>query len=279
MLAFMPSTTYSESTSVLLMALILTVAFSAAERGGWWRWALAGALLGMQTLIRPNAIALLPGLAIGFAFLLHRQRRGWLAPVLVTGLAFALTLTPWLVRNHAVHDRWFFISTGGGRQLWLGNNPNSTSITNQDVIIDARTLADLEQRPGFFAKDQYFYGKAMEFIRTQPARAAQLYVRKLGNIFALYPETLTGTYVNPASRISQAIATLVLFAGALLGLGRWRNEPGLWPLAGSAMTFVLATALAFSSMRYRLMVEPMLILIAGLGIARLWPESRERAAR
>lgn len=273
MLAFMPSTQYTESTAALMTVLVLVAAFAALDRGAWWRWALVGVLLGAETLVRPNAIALLPGIGLGFAILLHRRRRGWMLPVMVTGLAFALTLMPWLVRNHSVHDRWFYISTGGGRQLWFGNNPNSTSITTDDIVIDDRTQADLDRLPDIFAYDRYLYGKAMEFIREHPARAAQLYLIKLGNIFALYPETRSRTYVNPASRTTQGIASVVIFAGCLLALRRWKREPGLWPLAGGTLSFVLATALAFSSVRYRMLVEPCLILIAGLGWSRAWPES------
>ncbi len=274
MLAFMPSTTYSETVSIFLLSMTLVVMLGALERGGWWRWALAGALLGAQTLIRPNVIALLPGLGLGFALLLRRRGRGWIAPALVTGLAFALSLAPWLIRNHRVHHEWFFVSTGGGRQLWLGNNPNASGITNRDLVIDPKVEAELQALPNYIARDRWYVAHALEFMRTQPGRAARLYVRKLGNIFALYPETLTGTYVNPASRVSQGIASVVLFAGALLGLTHLRREPGLWPLLGFTLTFVLATALAFSSMRYRLIVEPALLLMAGLGYARALPGAR-----
>lgn len=272
MLAFLPSTQYTESTSALVTVLVYIAAFAALDRGTWWRWALVGVLLAAQTLIRPNAIALLPGLGIGFALLLHRRRRSWVLPVLVTGLAFGLSLLPWLVRNHSVHHRWFYISTGGGRQLWFGNNPNATGITSQETIIDDQTRAELDRLPDVFQDDRYLYGKAMEFIRDQPVRAAQLFVIKLGRILALYPETLTRAYVNSASRTSQGLATVVIFAGCLLALRRWRSEPALWPLAGGTLTFVFATALALSSVRYRMLVEPCLILIAGLGWSRLWPE-------
>jgi 4-amino-4-deoxy-L-arabinose transferase-like glycosyltransferase len=272
MLAFLPSTTYSESTSVLLFVSILTLAYSATERGGAWRWALVGVLLGLLALVRPNAIALLPGLGLGFGILLHRRRRAWLVPVLVTGLAFGLTVLPWIVRNHRVHQRWYYVSTGGGRQVWLGNNPNATCVTTDPLIIDDVTKADLDRLPTIFDDDRYLYGKAMEFIRSHPGRAAQLYLVKLGNIFALFPETMTGTYVNWASRLTQGIASIVIFVGCLLALRRWKSVPEMWPLVGATLTFVFATALAFSSVRYRMLVEPCLILIAGVGWSRHWPE-------
>lgn len=277
MLAFMPATGFSESLSILVMALTLIAAFSALERSGARRWALVGLLLGLQSLIRPNAIMLLPGLGLGFALLLHRRGRGWVLPVFVTGIAFALTLAPWMIRSHQVHHRWFFISTGGGRQLWLGNNINATCITTQDPIVDDATRAGMKAAGDIFHIDAYLYSEAMKFIREHPGRAAQLYLVKLGNIFALYPETFSRNYVNNASRLSQGVASVVLFAGALLGLTRLRKHPPLWPILLGSLSFVLATALAFSSLRYRMLFEPCLILLAGVGWASVWPK-RERTS-
>ena len=137
---------------------------------------------------------------------------------------------------------------------------------------------DLDRLPDIFSDDRYLYGKAMEFIRDHPGHAARLYLRKLGNIFALYPETLTGTYVNPASRWGQGVASVIIFAGALLALVRLRSEPALWPMVLGSLTFVLATALVLSSMRYRLIVEPVLILMAAVGFARAWPSGRSVGA-
>jgi len=272
MLAFLPSTQYTESTAALVTVLILIATFGALQRGGAWRWGVVGLLLGVQTLIRPNSIAFVPGLGLACLLLLRRERRGWIAPALIAGLTLVLAVTPWIVRNHSLHGQWFFISTGGGRALWLGNNPNATNDTRLDYVIDPEAREKMQTLPPY-AQDRYLYGKALEFMREHPDRAASHYARKLGNIFALYPDPLVTTYVNPASRISQGAASLVLFLGLLLALRHLRAEPRLWPLALGSLTFVLATALAFSNLRYRMLVEPALILMAGFGYAR-WIEGR-----
>lgn len=267
MLAFMPSTQYTENLGFVLVMLILVSAYSAIERGGWWRWVITGALLGTMTLVRPNAIAFLPGFGLGTALLLHRARRVWVLPAVLTALAFALTIAPWIVRGHQVCHRWFFISTGGGRQLWLGNNVDATCDTRFEPLVGDSTRAKLRAFGDNIDQDRWYVREANRFMREHPGRALQLYGRKLANIFALYPETASRTYVNPASRVSQGFVSLVIFAGALLGLTRPRDRPALWPMILGSLTFVLATALAFSSMRYRLFIEPCLILWAGVGWA------------
>jgi hypothetical protein len=128
-----------------------------------------------------------------------------------------------------------------------------------------------------YAMDAYYYSKGMEFIRAHPARAAQLYALRLGNLFALYPEPVTRSFISDWSRWGQGLASVVIFAGALIGLGHWRREPALWPMVGAIITFALVNAIFFMNLRYRMAFEPCLLLMAGLGWASLW-ERRTRSA-
>jgi 4-amino-4-deoxy-L-arabinose transferase-like glycosyltransferase len=266
-LAFMPSTQYTENTLGLVIALVIGAAFTAERGGQLWRWAAMGALLGVATLIRPNVIVLFPGLALGLTAMLRRERRRWLVPVISAGAALVLVLVPWVVRNHQVYGRWFFITTGGGRQIWMGNNPWTDCAPWKQTVPDSAMQADLDRLPDEFARDRYLYASAVEFMRRSPARAAQLYGVKLRNIYALYPEPVSRMYANPWSRWSQGIASAIVFLGALLALRRWRVEPALWPLVGGIVSFTLPNAVVLTGMRYRLAIEPCLLLMAGLGWA------------
>jgi 4-amino-4-deoxy-L-arabinose transferase-like glycosyltransferase len=265
LLAFMPSTQYTENLCFVLVVLILVSGHAAIERGGWWRWAITGVLLGAAALVRPNAIAFLPGFGLGAALLLHRARRSWVLPAVLTVLAFTVTIAPWMASRHQVSHRWYFISTGGGRQLWLGNNQWAICDTRVTPVVPDSVLASMVAAGDNIDQDRWYMREAKRFMREHPGRALQLYGRKLANIFALYPQTSTGIYENPASLIAQGLASLVIFAGVLLALARLRDRPGLWPMLLGSLSFVLATALAFSSMRYRLFVEPCLILGAAVG--------------
>ncbi|HKQ59012.1 MAG TPA: glycosyltransferase family 39 protein, partial [Candidatus Eisenbacteria bacterium] len=64
-LAFLPSTQYSESTLVLVVTLALAALVSAWRSGGGWRWALVGGLFGVAALVRPTVVLMLPGLGLG----------------------------------------------------------------------------------------------------------------------------------------------------------------------------------------------------------------------
>jgi 4-amino-4-deoxy-L-arabinose transferase-like glycosyltransferase len=269
-LMMLPTTQYSENLLLLVVALAFAAAFAAWRRGGLGRWALAGALFGLGLLIRPNTVLLLPGLAAGFALVLRRERRGWRRPLAVAAVATLLVVTPWIVRNHQVHHRWFFVATGGGRQFWFGNNPRTSGAPNLLTLPDPAMQQELARLPDDAARERYLYRRGFEFVRQHPLRAARLYLVKLGNLFALTPTTISHTvFTRPWGRGVEGLGSAVVFLGVLLALRRVRRTPALWPLLGGIVTYALANAVFFTVMRYRLAVEPCLLWMSGLGWAGL----------
>ncbi len=264
LLAFMPSTGFAENTSVVLMVLTLAAGFAAMRRPGLGRWAITGALIGVGTLTRANVFMFFPGFALGAAIGLVRAGRPWLLPLGVALLAMILSVAPWVARNHAMWGHWY-ISTGGGRQFYLGNNALTTGATAEGADPEPAVAEEIRNVGGTFAVDSLFYAKGWQFIREHPARAAQLYVIKLGNFFALYPDPYRRQFVNNWSRLSQGLASVAVFLGALVSLARWRREPAIAPLVLGTLSLSLSTAMVFSSIRYRLVIEPCLLLLAGLG--------------
>ena len=111
--------------------------------------------------------------------------------------------------------------------------------------------------------------KVNVLMREHPVRAARLYLIRLGNLFALHPEPVTRAFVNVWSRWAQVLASLVVYAGAVLALRRWRTHAVLWPMVGGIVTFSLVNAMFFMNMRYRMSFEPCLLLMAGLGYANI----------
>lgn len=268
-LAFLPSTQYSENLVALVTTGALGSAFAALRRGALWRWSACGVLLGLVLLIRPGSAFLLPGLALGLALALGRERRAWVAPALVCGAAIALTVAPWIARNHRVYGQWFFIASGGGRALWFGNNPNATADTRVPAVLEPAMEEELRSMPDELARERHLFRRALEWMRRNPGRAAGLYALELRNLFALYPATSTRFSDSPWGRAVQGLASVVLFAGALLSLGRLRDDPRLGVLAALTVSYALGSAFFFTAMRYRMAIEPALLWMAGAGFGGL----------
>jgi 4-amino-4-deoxy-L-arabinose transferase-like glycosyltransferase len=267
-LAFLPSTQYSESTLVRVVVLALAALVAAWRGGGAGRWALAGALFGVAALVRPTVMFLLPGLGLGLLLALGATGRARVLPAAAALAALALVVAPWVVRNHRVHGRWFFIATGGGRQFWVGNNARATAETTAPTQWNAAERESLASYPDEIARERWHYREGLRFVRAQPARAAGLYLKELGNLFAPWPETFSRALaIGPLGRVAQGLATAVLFLGVLLAIPRLRGDPLLWPLAGAVVSFALMSAAFFTVMRYRMVIEPVLLWLAGVGWA------------
>jgi len=216
--------------------------------------------------VRPTTVFMLPGLGLGLVTALRAQARDWILPMLVALAALIATVAPWVVRCHRVHDQWFFIASGGGRQFWVGNNPRATAETTSPTQWNAAERESIDSYPDEIARERWHYREGLRFVRAEPARAGRLYLKELTNLFALWPETFSRIVsLGPWARWAQGTASVMIFAGALMALARLRADPRLWPLVGAVAGFALVSAAFFTVMRYRMVIEPCLLWLAGVG--------------
>ena len=100
-------------------------------RGRWPALAVAGAVLGLATLVRPQSLVCAPALAL-FVWLedgggapLRRLRASAAAAVVATAACLAV-VAPWTARNCRVMDGCALVSTNGGWNLAIGASPRAT---------------------------------------------------------------------------------------------------------------------------------------------------------
>ena len=161
--------------------------------------------------------------------------------------------------------------------LWRGNNPAATGASDFTPLIPPELNASI-QGLDVVPRERVFAAAGMEWIREHPARAIELYFIKLSNLWALYPHTQTVTpYRNRTADAAQALASIFIYVGALLGVRRaWRMGLSSWILA--IVSFSLMNAVAIMVLRYRMSFEAVLIWLAALGWASLSIMRRRRSA-
>ena len=90
--------------TALFVCLSLLLLNEGLWRGGWWRFAVSGAMVGLAYLTRNDGLLLIPMLAaVLIAYVLVRRGRAkvplhWRG-VVVWAAAMLLVMTPWLIRN------------------------------------------------------------------------------------------------------------------------------------------------------------------------------------
>ena len=144
--------TVPESTTLLLLliAALWLCTVRVAERPSLRVWAMSGALAGMAILTEP---VMLPLLAVSMPLAVWLDRRP--APARFKGLALAAVvsaavLSPWLIRNYVVFDRFPVLKSGMGLVFnWgLHVSGNGSWIPEERMVEmerEARSLSELEE--------------------------------------------------------------------------------------------------------------------------------------
>jgi 4-amino-4-deoxy-L-arabinose transferase-like glycosyltransferase len=129
-----------------------------------WLWvAVAGVAVGYASLTQPSML-LLPVVFLSFEWV--RNERAWPAiqRVGTVGIAMALVVLPWTVRNYSVLHQWVLVSSNGASVFYRANNPLATGgYTPQGA-------AGRGQEHG--------YKLGMEWIAANPGRFLRLALRK-----------------------------------------------------------------------------------------------------
>ena len=218
--------------------------------------ALAGALFGLAALTRASTlglVAIAAGVlaARGAAPLRERLR----ACAILCG-AMALTLAPWVARNYRAHGELVLVAPIGGMTLYDSLNPYSDGgvrTRDHDVWPSGATLPEIDRK---------HRDLALAWARANPWRVAELAVEKQKRFWSPVPNVpryhrwpffLLGVYELPL------LVAGVL--GAVVAVLRRRPAGRLTPMF---FYFPLLHTIYLGSLRYRMPIEPLLGLFAGV---------------
>jgi tetratricopeptide (TPR) repeat protein len=261
-------------------------------------WLLTGLALGLFALTRPNILVFAPVLA-GYLIWRLGWRPGGRAVAWIA-LTVALCLTPVTLRNYAVGGDWVLISSQGGLNLYIGNNPLSDGTSAvipgtratwwggyRDAINIAERAAGHPLKPS--AVSRYWTREARQFALTQPDMWLRLTGRKLF-LFWYGHELGNNAEEYAATWFSSLLAALMGALGplrypfgllaplALVGAGlaiRQRYRPLTLPLLLVAVYSASIIAF-FVCARFRIPLVPALLVLAAYAVTSGWGHARQR---
>jgi hypothetical protein len=198
------------------------------------------------------------------------------AVLVVASVVFAALMSPWWIRNYLLFDAFVPFSTGAAKNLYLGNNPN-----NPHAGVDWRTGAepDVVERIDAIADEsarQSAYSKAaMDYIAAEPTAFLDRAARKFVRFWNVVPnaEVYSGNVYRIISVLTFGPVLLLATFCALL----WRRTArALLPIYLLIGYFTLVHMITIASLRYRLPIEPFLIVMAAYPIGRMADEARRK---
>lgn len=273
------------------------------SRRGWFA---TGLLFGLAAITRPNILAYVVVLPLVNAFSRDRRGAGKSALRARTEAAFIalgliLAIAPVTLHNLVVGHDFVPISTQGGVNFYIGNNPRSDGFTaivpgtratwwggHDDAVALAEQAHKRPLRPSEVS--DYWKEEGLKFIRGEPMRAAALFVRKI-YLFWWGAEISNNEHIYFLRRYSLPLRLLLWHHGvympfglvgplALVGMGLAIRRLGyrVVPLIAFVATYMLSIVLFFVCARFRLPVVPILLLFAAYAALALWRRPRPRTA-
>ena len=248
----------SETPYVFLTCL----AFILLYRQRFW---LGCIVLVLSIHVRPSIDFLAPILIISFAVLTHRlPKQETIGHVLKYVAVYLIFMAPWWVHNYAKYDTFIRLNVGDGIVIYSGNNPMNRSGggvayggPNDDMDLSIfNHIEDPVERNDAMKK------AAFDFIKENPGRFVELAGIKFVRFWRLWP--YAPAYQKPLYIVASLLSYGVILALCLVGMGRalkerWRQLVPIFLFSGYLLFVHMVT---ISSVRYRLPVEPFMIVIA-----------------
>ena len=288
-LVMYPTILASELPFLFLTLLALDI-WSDSRLGLTPKGLLAGLVLGLAALVRPQALLLPLVYAAGLVLTTRGSLRALidqLRCIAVAGFVMAIVIAPWTWRNYQLYGEPVLISTNGGVTLWIGNSPGSDG--------RFKTFPSEYSRLPENERARVLGQEARAYILQDPAAFGVRAIRKL---LYLYTNESVGVGWNSPGirqvfgeawehrlkRVTQASWALICMLAAA-GIWSVLRKSGpvktlFSPITLSILYFTAIHMVTVSQERYHLAFAGQWAIFAALGVAQLaaWRQGRTAQA-
>ncbi len=264
------------ATFLLLVAAYLVVVGWSGTKPAALAW--GGFFLGLATLTRAANLMYAPLLALLLLTVSGPRGRPGLKSPAVFLIVFLAVLSPWIIRNYVVFDRFIPVAVNAGGSFFRGNYDEGTlgaMHSNYEPQMPEEITSRYEDLDEV-GIDRLLMKEGVEYVRNHPSTFVKLCALKLARFW------LNLGYPTPPSSMSiaYAIGNGALIALALFGIfgsGLVDNRAAL-PVHLLVLYYTALHMLLFAVARYSIPVMPYVLAFAAAGIlgvaGRAYPRSR-----
>jgi len=265
---------WDASLSAFLVAAIFCATLALAESSRVRDWCAYGLLWGITLMTNATLAALLPLLLGWLAYRSHKQRRPWFGRLALSIGIVVLCCLPWTIRNYEIFHTFVPLRSGFGLQLWLGNNDDTKDIFRAEL----HPIYNTDERARYIQMGETAYmqekqQQAVEYMAAHPAREAHLIGNRIISVWSGGTPTPVKDLLNVPSLWFRFVLLFNVTAamGALLGIVILfrRRSVYAFPAAVFPVVFPWAYYLTLVLPRYRLPIDPIVMLLAAIAFGSL----------
>ena len=253
-----------------------------------------GFFLALLFLCRGTAIVFVPGLILILVLWLWRDKNFFrISGCCLSLIVFAVIVSPWLVRNYQLTDE-LFISAHGSFGLWQGNNENSLELLKNNISLDRvyqKNPPQLYQRFPLAPRDpgqallveSLYKAKAVEFILANPYQFIELSAWKFIKLWSPFYNPIGRSYSYGSVMLRQIFNVIsytpiliLSIIGAMQLLIKKDKRDYLIFFLSLILFFTIAHMIVMGYTRLRLPIDPILMVLAGVAMSKIFDQNKER---
>ncbi len=181
-------------------------------------------------------------------------------------LVYCALMAPWWFNNSAVYGSFVRLTPSAGTVLYAGNNPlNHSGGGNQGVDYDLSAFKNITDP---LERDRVLRNVAVDYIVHNPQRFLELAALKFLRIWRVTP--VHEAYRSLSTMLVSIASFVPILLLAVLGLFIKRHLlRRLSPILFFAVGYTAVHMILVGTIRYRLPLEPFMIIFAGAGASYL----------
>jgi hypothetical protein len=261
--------------AALLWALDLALRLSRGDGERRGAWLQLGVALAIAVLLRQLFLLVVPFLLLWIWWVARPRARLLLIPLLIIMAA----IVPWTARNYLAFDQFVLLNTNAGFAFFWGNHPiygtRFVPILTPEMGSYASLIPNELRVLDEAALDRALLRLAIKNIVADPGRFLLLSLSRIPHYFVFWPSASSGLISNVSRVGSFGLFLPFMVYGLILS---WRRSEGR--LAGRVRSpffllylfAVIYTAIhifTWTLIRYRLPVDAVLVLFAGLALLQI----------
>lgn len=290
----------SEAVAVPMTALALLCVYRFARVPDWRRAAWLGLACALGALTRAESVLLLPLIVLPLVLLLDRvQLYGESQPrpaidmrrkaslLVVVGVTSGLVMAPWVVRNLVTFEEPVYLSTGAGLTMASGTC---------DLTFDGEFLGYwsigcvgyVDQPEGDASVvDVFFRERALRYLQDHKGEVPKVVLARLGRVWGLYRPIQQAEFDRFSdnkeywlSRLGLAQFYLLAGLGIVGAISLRRRRLLLFAMIAPFLVVSFSVVITFGNTRYRAIAEPVLAVLAAVGLDAVmsWSSARRVSA-